>query len=270
MSEVELVHDEHGGVSVVVGGQPQSYVSLDDPEGLVFEYVQHLAAVVDAILPAPAHPRVAITHVGGAGLSLPRWVHATRPGSPQVVLEPDTALTELVRRELPLPRGHRIRVRPQRGREGVAALADASADVVVVDAFADGAVPADLVTQEFFADVARVLRPGGVVLMNCPDDPGLRYLVRVAAGMREGVGPVALVALRDVLKGRRYGNAVLVASPDGVDADAITRQLRRWPFPSGVMTPGELLARAGGARPIHDDEDVPPPTAPDPGAWRVR
>ena len=45
MSEVELVRDEHGGTTVVVGGQPQSYVDLDDPEGLVFEYMQHLSLI---------------------------------------------------------------------------------------------------------------------------------------------------------------------------------------------------------------------------------
>lgn len=273
MSEVELVRDEHGGTTVVVGGQPQSYVHLDDPEGLVFEYVQHLAACLDALLPRRTHPRPAITHVGGAGLTLPRWVEATRPGSPQIVLEPDVTLTELVRRELPLPRGHRIRVRPQAGRDGVAALADGSADAVVVDAFADGSVPADLVTVEFFADAVRVLRPGGVLLMNSPDEPGLRHLVRVAAGLREALGPsglVAAVAMRDVAKGRRYGNVVLVGSRHALDVDEVRRQVARWPFPSGVIGPAELVRRGGGATPIRDGEDTPSPVAPEAGAWRAR
>lgn len=270
MSGTELVRDEHGGVSILVDGQPQSYVDLEDPEGLVFEYVQHLAAVLDALLPADRHPRPAVTHVGGAGMSLARWVHATRPGAPQIVLEPHVELTELVRRELPLPRGHRIRVRPQAGREGVAALADASADAVVVDAFAGGAVPADLTTAEFFADVARVLRPDGVLLMNCPDDPGLRYVTRVAAGIRESLDEVVLVALREVLKGRRYGNTVIVGARAPVDTPEIERQLRRWPFPSGVLGSRALLAKGAGARPVHDGEDVTPPVAPEPGAWRAR
>lgn len=273
MSEVELVRDEHGGTTVVVGGQPQSYVDLDDPEGLVFEYMQHCAACLDALLPRSLHPRLAITHIGGAGLTLPRWVEATRPGSPQIVLEPDVLLTELVRRELPLPRGHRIRVRPQAGREGVAALADSSADALVVDAFADGSVPSDLVTEEFFADAVRVLRPGGLLLMNSPDEPGLRHLLRVAAGLRSAVGPlgeVAAVAMRDVVKGRRFGNVVLVGSRAPLDVEEVRRQLRRWPFPSGVLGPAELSRRAGGASPIRDGETTPSPVAPEAGAWRAR
>ncbi len=91
--------DDSGGVTVLLDGHPQSYVHPGDPGLLAFEYVQHLAIVVD-VLPAGV---VAVTHVGGAGLTLPRYVEHTRPGSPQIVLEPDVALTEAVRREIPLP-----------------------------------------------------------------------------------------------------------------------------------------------------------------------
>ena len=270
--------DEHGGVTVTVGDQPQSYVDLSDPGALVFEYVQHFAAVIDALLPASTHPRIGVTHIGGAGLSLPRWVQHTRPGSPQIVLEPDAALTEQVRAELPLPRGHRIRVRPVDGRAGVAGLKEASADVIVIDAFADGSVPSDLVTAEWFTDAVRVLRPGGVLLMNCPDEPGMRYLGRVAAGLRTAVeggdppaGQVALVATHDIVKGRRYGNTVLVATRHGpVDADEIRRQVGLWPFPTAVLSPREFSRRTSGARPLRDGEDIIGPTAPDVRTWRVR
>src|SRR3954471_4764130 len=134
---VSLEWDERGGVTVHMDGSPQSHVQPDDPTLLVFEYVQHLALAIDAL---PAGP-LGVTHVGGAGLTLPRWVEATRPGSPQIVLEPDEALTDLVRREIPLPRRHRIRVRPVDGLTGVRALKDDSADVVVTDAYAGGRVP---------------------------------------------------------------------------------------------------------------------------------
>ncbi len=276
--EVRFERDEHGGVSVIVDEQPQSYVDLDDPEALVFEYIQHFAATIDALLPARPHPRIAITHVGGAGLTLPRWVQHTRPGSPQIVLEPDATLTERVRAELPLPRGHRIRVRGVDGRAGVAALKGESAQVVVIDPFANGSVPRDLVTAEWFTDVVRVVRPGGLVMMNCPDEPGMRYLGRVAAGLRSAVegghapgGDVALIATHEVLKGRRYGNTVLIARVGGsLDCDEIRRQAGRWPFPTGVLSPKELSRRTTGARPLRDGEDVAPPQAPDAGSWRVR
>ena len=141
---IELItDDEHpGGTMLVMDDVRQSYVVLDDPSYLDFEYIQYFASVLATLPQGP----LAVTHIGGGGLTLPRYLQASRPGSPQIVLEPDAELTELVRRRLPLPRQHRIRIRPQDGRTGVAALADASADVVVLDAYADGRVPASLTT----------------------------------------------------------------------------------------------------------------------------
>lgn len=271
MAGVEFVTDEHGGVTVMRDGHPQSHVDPEDPGHLVFEYIQHMAAAIDATFPAPGP--IGVTHVGGAGLTLPRWIHVTRPGSPQIVLEPDEALTAAVREQLPLPRGHRIRVRPQLGREGVAALKDASAHVVLVDAFEEGRVPADLQTIGFFAEAARVLRPDGILVMNCPDEPGWRHLSDVLASARTAFSPsgsVALIAMRDVIKGRRFGNATLLVSNQEVDVDEVRRQVNRWPFPSSVLGGRDLVRRTSAGRPISDGESRPSPAAPDLGRWRVR
>jgi spermidine synthase len=263
---LEFERDERGGVVVSRDGHPQSYVDLDDPGNLAFEYVAQLACTIDAL--APPGP-LRFTHVGGAGLTLPRWVEHTRPGSPQVVLEPDVPMTEAVRRELPLPRRHRIRVRPVDGSAGMRSLATGSADVVVVDAYADGRVPADLVTESFFVDCARVLAAGGLLVANLADDRGLGWVPRVAAGARNAFGHVALVALTEVLRGRRFGNGVLVARREPLDTAELTRALRRLPWPSGVRTDAELAARTSGRRPFTEADAVPSPEPPDPGRWRL-
>ena len=256
-------------VTVVLDGQGQSAVDLDDPARLDFEYVQHLALCVDAL--APAGP-LRFTHVGGAGLTLPRWVHHTRPGSPQIVLEPDAALTEAVRRELPLPRGHRIRVRAVDGLTGIRAVRDASADVLVLDAYAGGRVPAELGTLEWFGEVARVLAPGGLMLANVADEPGLRYAGRVAAGAHAAIGTVAFVGLHEVLKGKRFGNLVLVASRTPLDLWTLRRATASAPLPTGVLAGDDLARRTTGARPFSsaaaDVAASPPP--PERGAWRRR
>src|SRR6476659_3335720 len=101
MGEAEFER-EGSLVTVVLDGQPQSAVDLDDPQRLDFEYVQHLALCIETLAP---NGLLRVTHVGGAGLTLARWLPHVRPRSPQVVLEPDAALTEAVRRELPLPAG---------------------------------------------------------------------------------------------------------------------------------------------------------------------
>lgn len=267
MQEFELEHDEHGGSVVKIDGYPQSYVSLDDPELLVFGYVQLLAAVLDCL---PAGP-LAVTHVGGAAMTLPRYVNHVRPGSPQIVFEPDDALTERVRRELPLPRGHRIRVRPLPGREGVAALRTASADAVVVDAYVASQVPADLTTVEWFAEVARVLRPGGVLAMNTADDVDHRHVARVHAALRAELPHTAVIAQTDIWKRRRFGNFVLVGSAAPLPEQPLARAVAATVFPSSVRRGDDVVRALGGGRPFTDADarpSPPPPTPPD--GWRLR
>ncbi|WP_295699293.1 fused MFS/spermidine synthase [Lapillicoccus sp.] len=266
---VTLVSDDRGGVTIVLDGSPQSHVQLSDPGLLAFEYVQHLALVLDTL---PGGP-IAVTHVGGAGMTLPRYVEHTRPGSPQIVLEPDAALTELVRRELPLPRQHRIRVRPTDGLTGTAALGDDSADALVLDAYAVGRVPAELTTVDYLRDVARVLRPGGIALLNLADEPGMRYVTRVLASLRDvgAFGALALVATQDVLKGRRFGNVVVAASRGGeLDIAGLARSVARAAFPTGVRSGADVTRMARSGRPFVEGDRAASPVPPAAGAWRVR
>ena len=77
------------------------------------------------------------------------------------------------------------------GRRG--ACATAAPTWWSLDAYAGGRVPPELATVEWFAEVRRVLAPGGLLLANVADEPGLRYAARVAAGAREALGHVAFV-----------------------------------------------------------------------------
>lgn len=291
--------DGQGGWTVMLDGQPQSHVDLADPGLVTFEYVQHFCLAIASCSPAAPAP-LRVTHVGGAGLTLARWVQHTRPGSPQIVLEPDSALSAAVRERLPLPRGHRIRVRPVDGRTGVDALGSASADVIVLDAYAAGRVPAELVTPAFLTDVARVLAPGGLLLANLADEPGLRWAARVLATIAavEGMADLAILATHDVLKGRRFGNLVAVASKVGpqplatptradsatsglassthaghrprLDVNALQRAAASAPIPTGVRSGSDLTRLIAGVRTLTDGGAVGSPPPPHPGAWRVR
>ncbi|MDT4925514.1 MAG: hypothetical protein QOG01_3227 [Pseudonocardiales bacterium] len=251
--------DRPGGWLLIVDRIRQSYVDLDDPTYLDFEYVQAFADVIDAL---PAGP-LAVTHVGGGACTLARYVATERPGSPQIVLEPDVALTALMRARLPLPRGSRIRIRPVGGRTGVAALGDASADVVVLDAFHGGRVPAELTTREFVTDVARVLRPDGVLIANVADGPPVVYSRRLFATVRSVLSDVLVIAEPAVLKGRRYGNVVLAAARAGLPTDEIRRASARAAFPRTVT-----VRFSGDEKPLTDADPMRSPQPPD-ELWRV-
>jgi SAM-dependent methyltransferase len=264
--EIELLADADrpGGWLLLIDRIRQSYVDLDDPTYLDFEYVQGLADVLDLLPPGP----LAVTHVGGGACTLARYVATTRPRSSQIVLEPDAALTEIVRARLPFPRGVKIRIRPVGGREGVAGLGDASADVVVLDAFHGGRVPPELTTVEFLAEVARVLRPDGVFLANVADGPPLRYSRRLVASVRSALPEAALRADPAVFRGRRFGNVVLAASRAPLPVAELTRVSASAMFPQRLLTGSDLTAFIGGAAPLTDADALRSPAPPD-EIWRV-
>lgn len=265
---MEVVWDERGGATVLVDGHPQSYVHPEDPELLVFEYVDAFAQVLRALRPDPTP--LAVTHIGGAGLTLPRWVHRTHPGSPQIVLEPDTALTALVRERLPLPRGHRIRVRPFSGEEGIGGLRSSSAQVVVLDAFAGGRIPGVLTGTGFARELARVLHPDGLLLVNATDQPGLHWVGRWGATLRSFLPHVGQFVLREIVKGKRFGNVVLVASPAPLDDSSLARAAARATFPTTWRPSSHLAAveaRAGVVGFGHVGEPSPEPPHAGPLRW---
>ncbi len=245
---------------LMLDGVPQSHVDLDDPAHLEFEYVRRMGHVVD--LAADEGAPLDVVHLGGGALTLPRYVAVTRPGSRQRVVEVDQLLTDLVREHLPLPRGARVRVRAADARAGLEAMHDASADLVLVDVFAGARTPAHLTSTEFAAQVARVLRPGGVTAWNVSDGPPLRFLRTQAATLRAVFGHVLLAAEPGTLRGRRHGNTVAVASDAALPVAALTRRCAGDPMPSRVVADEDLEAFVGTTPPVGDAAAVASPEPP--------
>lgn len=243
-----------------IGNTDQSYVDLDDPTRLDFDYMQRIAEAIDAI--APAGRRIRVLHIGGAGLSLARYVAETRPGSPQLVLEPDEQLTAFVREHLPLGRHRGIKVRPVDGRRGVTELGPDFADLVVLDAFVGSRVPAELTTVEFFTDVRRVLIPGGTLMINITDQRPLDYSRRVVAGVRAVFEHTMLSAEPATLKGRRFGNVVMLASAAPLPIDELEVGAARTAFPYRVLHGRRLTQWLAGARPFSGTDSAMSPPAP--------
>ncbi|HEX2314506.1 MAG TPA: fused MFS/spermidine synthase [Thermomonospora sp.] len=262
-AQVELRPDperEHGWL-LLAQGVPQSYVDVADPTYLGFEYMRLMGDVVDC-LTAPGAP-LDVVHVGGGACTMARYVAATRPGSRQLVLEPDAALVAFVRARLPLRDVRGLRVRVVDGRTGVGALPDAGDDLVVLDAFADAAMPAELATEEFAREARRVLRPSGVYLVNLADGHRLEFARRMAATVRRVFPHALLLAEPGVLRGRRFGNLILAASAAELPVAELTRRAAGGMVRARCMDDEALAGFAAGAAPLRDGGEVTVPVPPE-------
>ncbi|MCF4123333.1 fused MFS/spermidine synthase [Antribacter sp. KLBMP9083] len=273
-AEVVRDLDHPDRVTLHVNGVPSSSIDLADPGFLDFEYMQQMAAVLELLPPGPLR----VLHLGAAGSTLARYVEHERPGSRQLGVDLDARLLELVRSWFALPRSPLLRLRADDAGRALAGLPDASYDVVVRDVFAGDRTPDHLVGTGFAQQAHRVLRPGGVLLVNCADRPPLTTARREVASLAAVFGPgaaaagrLAAVAEPAVLKGRRYGNVVLAAvrAPAEDEAEAtgapeagsdvghpdlrdpaLGRALRTLAVPASLLAGEDATQFAGTAAPL--------------------
>lgn len=249
-----------GGFELDVDGTPQSHVDLDDPTHLHFEYIARMAAVID-LLGMPGQPLTAV-HLGAGALTLPRYLEHTRPGSRQQVVELEQPLADLVRETLPLPRGAQVRMRIGDARAVAQKMPPGligAADLVVSDVFAGAQTPAHLTTVEYYRILTRLLAPAGVLLVNVADGAGLAFARRQVATVRAVLPEVIVLAEVQTLKGRRFGNLVIAASPAPLPVEWLPRLMAAGPHPAKVAQGTELDEFARGARVVTDADAAPSP-----------
>jgi hypothetical protein len=195
-----------------------SYVDPTDPTFLEFSYMRTFAAALDT------RPAVSldVLHVGGGGMTLPRYLLATRPESQNRVVEIDAGVVEVDRTRLALPDDPRLEVEVADGRTAVRLLETDSHDVYVGDAFGGVAVPWHLTTRETFLDVDRVLRPDGLVVLNVIDYPPLDFARAEVATIASVFEHVSLLTANGNQVG---GNLVILASHVPIDGTALTASL---------------------------------------------
>ncbi|MEO8094436.1 MAG: fused MFS/spermidine synthase [Pseudolysinimonas sp.] len=252
-----------GAFELVVDGTPQSHVNIDNPTDLFFEYIVRMGHVIDQ-LGIPGQPITAL-HLGAGAFTIPRYIEATRPGSRQQVLELERGLVDLVRAELPLPRGASIRVRYGDARETLGKLPPGlrvAADLVVVDIFGGARIPAHVTSQEFYSLATDYLADDGVMLVNVADGAGSAFARGQVATVTSVLTDVAVLAEPQVLRGRRYGNFVIVGSRSPLPLDWMPRLMAGGPHPAAVVHGRELRDWMAGAPVVHDDSAVasPPPS----------
>lgn len=254
----EMRFSGDGGYQLVVDGTPQSHVDPERPELLVYEYVQRIGHVLDAMRPGP----LTAVHLGAGALTLPRYVARTRPGSRQQVIELEPGIVEIVREVAPLPREASIRIRYGDARAVLERLPGGlvgACDLVVVDVFAGSQTPAHVTSVEFHERVRALLAPDGVLCVNLADGRELRFVRSQLATLTHVHPHVAAIADTGFLKGRRYGNLVAVASAEPLRLDGVPAALQRDPWPAKVVEGDELRRFASSGAIVTDATALPSP-----------
>lgn len=244
--------DRSTGRVLHLNSAQHSYVDLADPTHLEFAYIQWIGVIADLI--APPGQRIDALHLGGGGFTMPRYITATRPGSDNVVFEIDGQLVELGKRSLDVRPGPDLRPMVGDARMLIGDRADATADLVVGDAFGDLAVPWHLATREMAAEIHRVTRPAGIYVQNVIDHPPSRFIRAEVATVAATFAHVALIAPPAALAGEDGANFLIVASAAPLPLDKIAERLRvKAEEPVTMISGADLAAFVDGAPVLTDD-----------------
>ena len=239
---------------------PQSHIDLADPTALHFDYIARMGHIIDAAFPS-GDPITAL-HLGAGGLTLPRYIDATRSGSRQQVVEIERDLIDFVREHCPLPRGASIRCRYGDARAVMAALPKGllgQVDLVVVDVFHGARTPAHVTSVEFYTAVKALLTPNGVVVVNVTDGPPLAFARGQLATIRFVFGDAFATAEQGVANAKRFGNVVLAATSTGVVPAWVSGLVGKGPHSAAVIAGSDARAWSASATVVTYNTATPSP-----------
>lgn len=242
-----------GAYVLNINGVPSSHIVVGEPLELEFEYMRWIAAGVSALAQGKR-----LLHLGGGGCSLPRYFSALWPSSHNTVVELDARLGELVRELFDVPKAPHVKIRAGEARQVTESFPPGRFDVLIRDVFAGAETPHGLTTVEFFSAARSVLGPGGLYVANCGDHSDLSGAKAEIAGLLEVFGHVAVIADPPMLKGRRYGNMILLASTTelpvegSAEAVALGKPLLSGAVPAHYKDEAWARRLAAGAAPRRD------------------
>lgn len=193
----------HFGMSAL-----QSRMRRSDPARLVLDYTRALMSFV-LLQPQPEH--IVMIGLGGGSIAKYCYVHLPRSRFTAVEINPDVIA---MRGQFAVPADDaRFRVLQADGAQWVRDNPQ-SCDVLLLDGFDAGGLPAALSSQEFYDACAQALRPGGVLASNVWAPPARREaaIQRMRASFESGVATLS--------------------AEQGENTIALARRAAAWPQPS--------------------------------------
>ncbi|GAB7128520.1 polyamine aminopropyltransferase [Silvimonas sp. JCM 19000] len=163
-AEVQVdVSDNFGIRKLHFGGDDtQSAMKVADPLELVLAYTR---CAFGFLLLAEA-PRDALL-IGLGGGSIAKWIHAHMPQTRLTVVELHAQVVAVAHSMFFLPPDdERLDVQVGDGSAWVYQMADASSDLIIMDAYSAGGIAEPLATVDFFSACRDKLRADGVLAVN--------------------------------------------------------------------------------------------------------
>lgn len=245
--------DRATGRVLLLDGAPHSYVDLVDPTYLEFDYAKAVVSAIEAEY--PKRQPLQAYHMGGGGLTVPRYLDQVRPGTSSLVSEIDPGVVKIDLERLGLTTRDGIEVRVEDARLGLGRLGEDSQDLVVGDAFGGISVPWHLTTLEAVREVERVLTENGIYAVNLLDYGQLAFARAEVATLAHVFEYLALAAEADTLAegDGAGGNVVVIASDAPIRVAAIADQLADRGADWQIITGTALQRWTAEARVLTDD-----------------
>ncbi|WP_248278884.1 fused MFS/spermidine synthase [Brevibacterium sp. 'Marine'] len=241
-ARLEKLDGEADSYVLHVNGVPSSSITLSDPQRLDFEYLDWMRRIIDVELP---HRTLRAAHIGAAGCALARALNSARPGSKQTAIDIDAKLLDFARDWFDLPRSPALALRAGDGAVEIGKFRADTLDVLVRDAFDHDSVPTTLQTFEFFTSCAEAVKDSGLYVANVPDPGDHRLLRAELRGLGEHFAHLAAATEPAILKGRRRGNVVVLASHSELDTAGLDRSLRTAASSATFLAGTDLRSRLG-------------------------
>ncbi len=190
---VTVEHVTRDADLILLDGVANSYTNRSDPLDVGPTQYRAISVAVEHFLHGSARPRALV--IGGAALSVPRYLAARVTNSESTVLEIDAALAN---RFVTYARnaGRRIHSITGDARKSLARMDRVKFDVALGDAFVGTTVPWQLTTREFLMTLRARLTGRGAYVLNLIDGGENRFLYAEVKTLRTVFSRVAVLSLR--------------------------------------------------------------------------
>jgi spermidine synthase len=215
-----LTRDQHAWADALVLDHLIHSINVyDDPFHLDYEYIRIYEELMRWRMNRSG--TLNTLFIGGGGYTLPRCLELMYPTAEIDVVEIDPEITRVVHEYLGVPKNTRIRSFNEDGRWFVMNSTELEKyDFIVGDAFNDLSIPYHLTTKEFALQMARLLKPDGILMANVIDSyqRGV-FMPSYIRTLEEvfGKGNVHLVSPKPDQENTGISTRVIVASKRGVD-----------------------------------------------------